>query len=317
MCGPGTGGCRSVSGGGGTEAAVARRLGARLIVPNPKAQLLSELLAADLLLGGPGIPTGNAIHQARVHIKKARAVLQLLSASVPSRRYRKVKLPLQLANEILRRARDSTVVRETLASIASRALYINPAIQSLEQSWRRHQDPGHAPLSPRDCRRVRVELRRAAKLIDEGFAHQNRDDELRSAVARTYRKAYRAFRHAARTQSRQEWHKCRKMTKCLYYQLAFTDASRSLPGIVQQAHVLESTLGRQRDLALLARYIRRRTVDASAGAPGVLVYLRKAGERLQRRIDRDAVALFSVHPSAFAKRLQGVAARSAGAPRWR
>jgi hypothetical protein len=278
-------------------------MGTRLIVQNPKAQLLAELQAADLLLGCRGIPSDATIHRTRLHIKKARAALRLLSPSLRAKRYRKVQLALRNAGKTLRRARDSAVADETLARIARRTLHMKPAIQALEQSWRRHEDAGRAPLTPRDCRRVRIELGQAAALV-RGLSLRWRDEELLPAVARTYRKAYHAYRRAARTQSKRAWHKCRKQTKYLYYQLAFTDASRKLRGTLQQTRVLESTLGKQRDLALLASDIRHRTVEASAGAAGVLEYLRNARERLQSRVDHHAVALFRTKPSAFAQQLQ-------------
>jgi hypothetical protein len=239
-----------------------------------------------------------------LHVKKARAVLRLLSRSVRSRQYRKVRLGLRRTNKTLRRSRDSTVARETLASITHRTLYMKPAIQVLEQSWQRHENPGHVPLTIRDCRRARNELRQLATLIREGFSRTSREGELLAAVDRTYRKAYHAYRRAARMQSKQAWHECRKQTKCLYYQLVFTHASRRLPGVLQQAHLLESTLGKQRDLALLASDIRRRTVEANAGAAGVLAYLREARRRLQHRIDQQAAALFCTKPSVFAQRMQ-------------
>jgi len=285
-----------------------------MIVRNPKFQLLRELQAANRLLGCQATPTDAAIHRTRLHIKKARAVLRLLTQSQGTTRYKKVQHALQGANRILRRSRDYTVARDTLAALARRTMHMKPAVQAIEQSWRRHGDPLYAPLTPRDCRQARIELGRAAKFVRGGFSKQYRAEELFVALTRTYRDAHKAYRHAARTHSKRMWHECRKQSKCLYYQLVITEVSRGLPGTLRQAHLLESTLGRQRDLALLAREIRRRTVDTSAGASGVLLYLCNRCKRLQRRVDRYAATLYRTKPSAFAKRMRGQA-RAAAAHR--
>jgi CHAD domain len=217
-------------------------------------------------LGRRGIPGDDAIHHARLHIKKARAALRLLPRWSRKKPCRKAKLALRSVSKTLRRSRDSAVAREALATVARRAPHLKSAIQTLEQSWRRHEGAGHALSTAHDCRRARMELGRAAILVHEGASTQWRAEELLLALGRTYRRAYRAYHCAARTQSERAWHECRKQTKCLCYQLVFTGASRRLHGMLRQAQLLESTLGKLRDLALLARQIRRRTVETDAGA---------------------------------------------------
>ena len=271
---------------------------------NPKAQLITELQAADLLLGCQGTPTDAAIHRTRLHIKKARALLRLLIQSGRAKRYRTVQIALRGANKALRRSRDSRVVRETLATLARRTPYLKPAILALDQSWRRHEDLAHRPLTSGESRQARVEIGRAVQLVREGFAKPCGEEELLSALTRTYRKAHRAYRHATRTQSRQEWHECRKQTKCLYYQLLVTDLWHRRATILREAHLLESTLGKQRDLTLLAREIRLRAAYASAGTAGILLYIGNRRSRLQRRVDHYARRLFRLKPSAFKRQLQ-------------
>jgi hypothetical protein len=229
-------------------------------------------------------------------------MLRLLPASARAKRYRKVKLALRRANGILRDVRDSAVARETLGSIARRLPTMRPAILALEQLWLLRGDP-RSMLSARDCRRAHNDLKEAARLIRKGFARQWRDHKLLLEVTNTYRKASRFYRRAARTHSKHAWHECRKQTKCLYYQLNFMGLPKSRGAILQQVRLLESTLGRQRDIALLAKQIRRLNIDSVAGASDVLLYLHKRHRALQRLVNRYAAALFRSDPSAFARRV--------------
>jgi CHAD domain-containing protein len=291
--------------GGQREAPAPPRIDDGVKVRKVTTQALSELRAANQLLSCQGKPSDEAIHRARLHIKKTRAVLRLLPASARAKWYRDIKLALRRANKILRTSRDGTVARETLESIARRVPAWHTAIRAVKQSWEQHEIARHPPPKLDDYRLARADLERAALLIRQESSRQWPQKKLLSAVTRSYRKAYHCYRHAVRTDSTRAWHECRKSTKCLYYQMLFMGLSRSCRETLQQSHLLESTLGKQRDLALLAKAIGHLGAGSTADGSEILLHLHQRRRHLRRHVSDYAASLFRNKPSKFARQLLG------------
>lgn len=273
---------------------------------NLHKRLLTELLGARLLLARSRSPSDTAIHGARQHVKRARAILRLLSSAIGLKTYRQVNLALRDVNRVLRQARDRAVIMQTLESIGVREPQMKPASLRIRAFWRRHRDDGRAPAVPSIDRRAALAgLTRATAAVHKCPLAPKLERSALTAIRSSYRKAQKAYRHASRTGSQADWHECRKQTKYLYYQLQFTKV-RSLkrPRAIYEARVLGSVLGKERDLALLAAELERTGVDRSAAGGAMLLRVDHRRARLQRRCAAHGARLFRDKASAFARGLR-------------
>src|SRR5579863_2182951 len=109
----------------------------------PRQLLLAEMQAAQAALTRTHEPSDAAIHAARQHVKRARAILRLLRTAVGPRVYRQLNRELRDCNRALRAARDRSVVMETLRALGVRKPYLKPAISGVEAYWREHRGDGH------------------------------------------------------------------------------------------------------------------------------------------------------------------------------
>ena len=247
-------------------------------------QLMAQLSAAAVQLTRGRAPTDSAIHKARQHIKRARAILRLLHSMVNAEAYAHLNRHLRQVNRRLRTARDDAAAGEALVWIGESTLYMSPAVLTIQRSWRRSSSQPEGAATVRDSLAAQRHVARAiAALRDWEPVSEQRELVLR-ALQGSYRKARRAYRHAERTDSKVRWHDCRKATKSLYYQW---QAVRPLvPGCAAAMPVarrLESALGRERDLCLLTSKIRRTAVAQSPTGVAMLEHIRQRRSQLRRK----------------------------------
>ncbi len=268
--------------------------------------LSAELRAAQKRLSGRSRITPTAIHRTRQHVKRARSVLRLLRSALGTPAFRRVDRSLRDVNRMLRDARDSTVVLQTLSELGRRRAYLQPAAAAVQAHWRRHRsDYRGLPLVVPDLSLARSGLSGALAAAQRwelgALAWRYALQDLR----RNYRKGRKRYRQALQLGSDAAWHACRQQTKYLYYQLQLAPfAPLGLKGLVDAARGLEETLGAERDLMLLAAALRRTGTLRSAAGRGLLPVIEARRKRLLHKASTRGDRLYHSKAGEFERRIK-------------
>lgn len=216
------------------------------------------------------------IHQARVAVKRARALVALALGEQRGLAKR-LSRALGDVNKTLSNQRDSDVIRQTLRAFASKlgvpirlprierdataaALAAQSAALSLDALAETVQA---LPMSPLDWPRVMDGLRL------------------------TQQKGRRRYRRALKQRNDERFHDCRKDAKTMAYQL---EAIALAPGHVGVLSTLASNLGEHRDLGLM-RVALQNGLYGLPEEPSQVLEL--AAAKRQRRLEKRVKRLFS------------------------
>lgn len=255
-----------------------------------------------------------AVHEARKHIKKARALLRLARPAIGNRAYRRENDALRDVGLALSGTRDADVLVLTVGSLAEHAAGRLPAdtfaqlqdALAAQAAQGRDADGVDVPVFASAIEALRAAERRveAWPLHDADWAH------VLAGAARAYARGRDAFAAARAEPTPELLHAWRKRAKDLWYhQRLLAPAWPPVLGAqAEEAHVLSELLGDDHDLAVLAARLREDAaplapaVDAERGELLVLVAhrseaLRAAATRLGRRV-------YAESPQAFARRLE-------------
>jgi CHAD domain-containing protein len=218
--------------------------------------LLEQFDDARTELSGPRL-SDKSIHQARKSLKKARATLRLLRASIPASVYRRENVALRDIARPLSAARDAAVTLETLGKLERR--YGRSAKQSIPATVRRalKQEAAEAGRALARSNGKHVTPAKSLKSVKQRLARapitEDGWDGVGASLRRIYRSGRRAMKQARATPSAECLHEWRKQTKHLWHQ---TQVLEPLwPGMIaelgDQAHRLSDYLGDDHDLAVL------------------------------------------------------------------
>jgi CHAD domain-containing protein len=254
-----------------------------------------------------------AVHAARKHLKKARALLRLVRPALGRKAYRRENDALRDAGLALSGARDADVIVQTVGTLAEHAAGRLPA-ETFDQlsaalAAEAAAARGGAGRSVPDLGQA-IETLRSAALRVETWPLETADWETAIAgVAQAYARGREAFAVARATPDAELLHTWRKRAKDLWYhqRLLAPAWPELLRAQAEQAHALTELLGDDHDLAVLtARLGDDRAqlppvVDADRAALLALAEhrsheLRTAATQLGRRI-------YAESPKAFTRRL--------------
>lgn len=255
-----------------------------------------------------------AVHEARKHIKKTRALLRLARPAIGDRAYRRENDALRDAGLALSGTRDADVLVLTAASLAEHAAGRLPAetFELLGAALAAEASRGHdangaaaAALAPA------LEALRAAERRAESWPLDKAGwEDVLAGVARAYERGGAAFAAARAEPTPESLHAWRKRAKDLWYHQRLL--APAWPAVLcaqaEEAHLLSELLGDDHDLAVLAARLRDETaplapaVDAERAELLALVAhrsdeLRAAATRLGRRA-------YAESPKAFVRRLR-------------
>lgn len=253
----------------------------------------------------------DAVHEARKHLKKTRALLRLARPALGAKAYRRENGALRDAGLALSGARDADVLVETAHKLAERFAgqqsadlfaQLRGALAAEAAAQRGVDGAGSAE------RAAVVDALRAASGRVERWPLRRADwEDLLAGLTRAYARGREAFAAARAETTPERLHAWRKRAKDLWYhQRLLTPA---WPGLLEaqaeQAHALTELLGDDHDLAVLAERLARPeplapAVDADRDALLALVgersdELRAAATRLGRRV-------YAESPKAFSRR---------------
>jgi len=252
------------------------------------------------------------VHDARKHIKKARATLRLLHGTLARGDYRKEDDVLRDAARPLSAARDATVLVDALDGLSHRyrgARHIRGARRFrrtlLDAQARTQRRTLKAAGGVRHSRKLMRRARAAAKrwsLGDNGWA------ALMQGAVRLYRQGRAALDGVRVEPSVECLHHWRKQTKYLYLQLELLApvCSPRVSRLAQELRELSDDLGDDHDLAVLRKAAAAHAQDFpdDAGATAFMTIIERSRTRLQRKALLRGARLYRAPPSRFARLLR-------------
>jgi hypothetical protein len=280
--------------------------------------LRRQLTAATEALAGDRI-SDRSVHQARKHIKKARAVLRLVERATDTKDARHC---LRHAGRLLSRLRDAAVLSESAAQLCSSGrqalsqktcLALRNRLQQRRMRVRGSVERHHA------IEHARTVLERVRGSVDTWRWKAVGTRELSRATRRIYKRARRAMAAAEGAGDATRFHEWRKSVKLLWYALRLQELT--VPAARGQAVRLArigTWLGDDHNLAVLESTVSR-DPSLSHGRDQISGLVRRRQKQLRQMLLKRGAAFFSDTPKAFAKGLQRpeqpVAARRQRGPR--
>jgi len=249
----------------------------------------SELRKAGKALAGRA-PSQETIHEARKHVKKARAILRLLRRGLGSHYDTEMKT-LRVAAHALASIRDVDAMVATAASLQARypaavtAAAAKAVVRGLTARRRRVRARA-API----LGRARKALERAHGSAPKRVEHATDFAAVRSGIVDMYRRAREAGNKLTPDSSPARFHHWRKRVKDLGHHVSlFAGLHRAPRGRVKTLERLEELLGDDHDLATLRQVL----VESPGlyGTPKSFTLMLGAVDRRQTSLRRRALAL--------------------------
>ena len=247
-----------------------------------------------------------AVHEYRKALRRARAVVALLSPALGKPATRGVVAHLQAAFRMTNAFRDADILLQTLRSV--------PVVP--EDDLARHAIEVALEFEQRRTRMETAEtlahgIRRLSALpaaldvvLDPGFSVR----ELERGLARSRKRERRAFGRARETRRDEDLHEWRKRVKELRYQVELL-ASTGSPELKKREKALgqlAQDLGNVTDLIVLRREIERREADGTVPpAHGMTERIRRLSTERSRELLERGAGLFEGDPKRFAEQVLG------------
>jgi len=277
-------------------------------VAGVQRMLRRETKRAVRAMGSGHAPRGEAIHDARKRLKKARAALRLARTALSKDEYRWENDTLRDAARPLSEVRDAQALIDTLDDLARRG---TPAQRQTFRTIRARLTAAGRTLRRRQFREKNIlpAIREVVRHVRNRASHWPTGGGW-SVLSRGLERVYRAGRDSYQTvrkeASNENLHECRKQAKYLWHQLQLLEAVR--PGRMKRlergAHALSGRLGDDHDLAVLRDKIEAARLMLPQGA---LSWIEPIIESRRSELQRDALALahrlYSAAPSRFVGRV--------------
>jgi len=265
----------------------------------------AELTSAVDAAGGSGMSVDN-VHEVRKHLKKVRAVLRLLEASL-GQAYDSLNGGLRSASRRLSALRDADASLETLEKLRVRyprvltASVVRSLVRALKADKQRAQSrvprllPGVVRTLERSTRTVPRRIRKAAD-----------QDAMRAGMRRTYRRAREAMTLARGQNDDEGLHRWRRRVKDHWYHMRLLKGVNGrISGRVRRLKQLGAWLGDHQNLVVLHRQILNapahfgdeRTIAAVLGC------IDERQLDLRRRAYKRGSRLFAAGPARFRRQI--------------
>jgi CHAD domain-containing protein len=264
-----------------------------------------QLEGAVAQLAGAEADPVDAVHEARKHLKKSRALLRLVRPGLPASFCRHENATLRDAGQALSAARDADVLVETVDKLAERYAGRLPA-ETFAQLRTAFAAP--AAGAPPDLAAVLGTLRAAAARVEDWPLERCDWETVVRGIATAYRRGRTAFAVARHEPTAVNLHAWRKRAKDLWYheRLLTPVWPAVLAAHGEQVHALTELLGDDHDLAVLAERLGGDVAlppaaDADRAALLALVDERRA--ELRAEATRLGRRVYAESPKAFARRM--------------
>lgn len=234
-----------------------------------------------------------AVHDARRHLKRARAVLRLLRPTLGDTWYDRENGDLRGIARILGPGRDAVVLMQTMDGLIDDASDDGErdALVEARPMVEKHADElrEQTPDLAQALRRAATRLRDAATRIEGWDLSEDGADALAAGLHRSYRQGRQRMAKALRDQTDEAYHDWRKRVKDLLYQA--TLLKRATGGkLRKRLDKLADVLGDDHDLAVL-----RQATDVAPLHDAIRAkqaHLRRRAAKLGRRVYDDKPRAF-------------------------
>jgi CHAD domain-containing protein len=211
-----------------------------------------------------------AIHEARKHFKKLRALVQLIRKPLGAKEVRAEQAFYRDVGREFQRIRDAQAQAVTLEKIAERFFETRrpPIIQAAGRILAAEEQRARTQLVKKGICEVVLDSLLGARIRIAGW---QLDDfgwkDLRTALHRSYRRAREAWRHACDEPKPRALHDWRRRTKDLLYHicLCHSAAPEFIEELAGELEVLGEFLGDDHDLVVLRSLLERHPRDIPAG----------------------------------------------------
>lgn len=251
----------------------------------------------------------DAIHDARVCLKRIRAVLRLVQDDIDTAIFRQENSCYRDAGRRLSTVRDTAAMLETFDKLTARfADQLAPdAFTELRQPLRqsstaRRLEKKKAMLA------VAKALGPARRRVERWPLHHNDFSALRQGLKRVYKQGRQSFAHTYEQPSVENFHEWRKHVKCLRYQIRLLKPiwPVMMERLSDELDTLGEYLSDDHDLALLRQRVleaAERSGDRTDLEALIALIDQRRGE-LQVGARRLGERVYVEKPRAFADRLQ-------------
>jgi CHAD domain-containing protein len=251
------------------------------------------------------------LHQVRVTIKRLRALLRLVRPIVSDAFCDRENRRLKATADRLAFFRDTTVSRQTLATLARRF-----ADQRSEEAFELVL-ARFVEQSP-DPRRFSVRREQALRLVASSLAEAKQSFEnmlvpaedwqvLGPGLQKVYGRARNCMMRALTYTTPETFHEWRKQVKYLYYQLQMfgSISPKRIEAMVGRLHKLEDRLGEDHDLAVLERLLcdGREKYGGKRAVKCVVTCLTRQSRKLRRETAAVGKEIFREKPRKFVDKL--------------
>jgi CHAD domain-containing protein len=255
--------------------------------------------AAAALVSGGNDGSGEAVHEARKRIKRARALLRLARGHLPAELRRSENARLREAAQLLSAPRDRKVLARTSRRLVTEGVASSGFMQRVAGEMEsRDEAAAGEPDDVVAAAHLLAETRGAltfTEAADDGFPGRG----LRGSYGGG-RKAMRTAREDGRAASFHEW---RKRAKDLRHHLEFLSSiwPGVLPALEADLHRLTDHLGDANDLAVLARAVEAMPVspDEEPVRGALLDRLAELRETRWKKAFGAGARLYAEKPDAF------------------
>jgi CHAD domain len=238
-----------------------------------KRVMRDELQAAREQLDGPS-PSEDAIHEARKSIKKARAVLRLISEHVDPDSTTK---RLRRAGRLLSPIRDAEATLESVRTLCAKGSRTLTAEHCSEVGHKLKQQKTRLGRFARRADiigRAARSIQRVERSVERWDWKQMNASKLISEVRRSYKQARQGLHEARGSRGSVAFHEWRKRIKTLWYALRLLERRVPVGPQLTELKRLEEWLGDDHNLMLLRKQV------ATKGRPN----LAQAGVRRVRQL---------------------------------
>jgi CHAD domain-containing protein len=211
-----------------------------------------------------------AIHEARKHFKKLRALVQLLRESLGPKSARAEQDFYRDAGREFQRIRDAQALIPLLEKIAERFFETRrpPIIQAAGRVLAAEEQRARTKLEKKGgCEPVLETLREARVRVAGWQLDDYRWKDLRAALHRSYRRAREAWRHACDEPKPSTLHDWRRRAKDLLYHVTLCHgvAPAFMEELAGELDVLSEFLGDDHDLVVLRTLLEKHPRDIPRG----------------------------------------------------
>lgn len=275
------------------------------------ARIAAEQLrnAEHALTEGIGHDPVEAVHTARKAIKKERALLRLVRASISRSERRSENASLREVSRGLSKTRDAEALVKTLDDLHERYTGQVPvaAFDAFRAELERERVAARAALGERGLApAVARELAAIRDRIGDCQLSGEDWDAIGNGLTRSYRRGRRAFRRAAAEPDAANLHQWRKRAKDLWYHLRLIApvCGHSVAGQSKDAHALADLLGDDHDLAVLRVSLVAHGGEVLADTDALLGLIDHRRAQLQAEAMLAGERVYAERPKSFARRIR-------------